>query len=447
MPNTIRIKRSSTPSAVPASLTAGELAINTADGKLFWANAGSVVQSTSLSGGGSGALTHWTESVSAASPNNTTNACQFLATASSTNATAVLSAKGTGAIAAQVPDNAVAGGAVRGAYATDWQRSRQTSSQVASGQYSVVLGGQYNTASSTASTAGGYNCKATGTYAVAIGSNCTASNSGAVSLGASNTASGLISVALGSSNTASDSRSIAIGELNNASGMWSVAIGYQNNASGVFATAIGSANTVAHQSACLGSSNTTGGEYQTIVGNHVRGSPAESALMFGASYGMAAFTPRTDDRRYSGLLHLGGTTTDSTTAVKLVSNNVTAGSSNQFAIPNYCLAMFRIRVIAKRKLKAPLQGYDCKWWTTTTEGVAHRELESASTLTMPQSIVLSSANQSSWGSAGGSVTVAVNTTTGCVEVSVVGVTTSTAYTQNVQWLAEIEFTFLGMDWT
>lgn len=39
MANTIQIKRSSTPGAVPSSLVAGELAINRADGELYYLDA------------------------------------------------------------------------------------------------------------------------------------------------------------------------------------------------------------------------------------------------------------------------------------------------------------------------------------------------------------------------------------------------------------------------
>lgn len=57
-----------------------------------------------------------------------------------------LSPKGTGALLRQVPDGAVAGGDKRGANAVDWQGSRSASTQVASGDYSVIAGGANNTA-------------------------------------------------------------------------------------------------------------------------------------------------------------------------------------------------------------------------------------------------------------------------------------------------------------
>lgn len=53
MPNTIKIKNSGTASATPTSLEYGELAINYADGKIYYKNsANSIVQFAS--GGSSG---------------------------------------------------------------------------------------------------------------------------------------------------------------------------------------------------------------------------------------------------------------------------------------------------------------------------------------------------------------------------------------------------------
>lgn len=51
---TIQLKKSSTPSAVPSSLEFGELAINYADGKLYYKNTNSQIAEISGSGGGGG---------------------------------------------------------------------------------------------------------------------------------------------------------------------------------------------------------------------------------------------------------------------------------------------------------------------------------------------------------------------------------------------------------
>jgi hypothetical protein len=108
------------------------------------------------------------------------------------NLSLALTPLGNGALSAQVPDNTAAGGNARGIFATDWQRSRGSAAQVASGAYSAIGGGESNTASSNRSTVGG------GQNNGAIADNST------VGGGQFNTASGSSStVGGGSNNTAS----------------------------------------------------------------------------------------------------------------------------------------------------------------------------------------------------------------------------------------------------
>lgn len=66
-----------------------------------------------------------------------------------------LTPRGTGALSAQTPDGAAAGGNARGTNAVDWQAVRAAAGQVGSGTRSVVGGGQNNTASGTSATVGG----------------------------------------------------------------------------------------------------------------------------------------------------------------------------------------------------------------------------------------------------------------------------------------------------
>ena len=60
---TVRIKRSNTSSATPASLADGEIAINQADGRLYYHTAAGGVGSIASSGGGSYTLPTATSSV------------------------------------------------------------------------------------------------------------------------------------------------------------------------------------------------------------------------------------------------------------------------------------------------------------------------------------------------------------------------------------------------
>ena len=115
------------------------------------------VNSQSILGTGNivAGLSNFTESLSTATPNNTTSAAALTTSGAATNIDFCMVAKGTGALLAQVPNGAVAGGNKRGQNATDFQKTRTVATQVASGAYSVIVGGASNTASGDYSFAGG----------------------------------------------------------------------------------------------------------------------------------------------------------------------------------------------------------------------------------------------------------------------------------------------------
>ncbi len=100
-------------------------------------------------------LQNFVESLNSSTPNATVQVARFLANVSTTNGDAVFSSKGSGALIAQVPDNTTTGGNKRGVNAVDWQMSRTNAVSVASGQYSVVAGGQGNRASGSSSVVSG----------------------------------------------------------------------------------------------------------------------------------------------------------------------------------------------------------------------------------------------------------------------------------------------------
>ncbi len=91
--------------------------------------------------------------------------------------------KGTGAISGQTADSTTAGGNARGSNAVDWQLSRTTAAQVASGSNATVAGGANNTASGNFSLAAGSACTASATYAVALGRGNTANAIAALATG------------------------------------------------------------------------------------------------------------------------------------------------------------------------------------------------------------------------------------------------------------------------
>lgn len=198
-----------------------------------------------------GGLTYFTEAQNSSAPNATVNVDSLTAIASTTNADISIVPKGNGAFQLAIPDNTATGGNKRGTYAVDLQRFRTANTQVASGDYSSVLGGYGNTASNNYAIAGGYLCVASNNWTVALGASCTASNSNSIALGYRAKATGDSSICLASyfysDSTASSQNSIVIGfGVSNAnfasgfgqnvlaSGAYSTAIGYSPNTFGTF---------------------------------------------------------------------------------------------------------------------------------------------------------------------------------------------------------------------
>ena len=165
-----------------------------------------------------------------------------------TNVNVLISPKGNGYITAFMPDGTLAGGNQRGQYAIDLVPFRSGSSsatEVASGNYSVLVGGQYGKATgdnsvciggygNTVSGLAAFGCATTGTisgnYACGIGFQPQATNTGAVALGYQPSATDIVAVALGGSVTASARSSMATGENSVAS-----MVGQRSHASRSFA--------------------------------------------------------------------------------------------------------------------------------------------------------------------------------------------------------------------
>lgn len=139
---------------------------------------------------GAATVANWTTAISTASPNSATPVASWAATNAATNVDAAFVAKGSGATLAQVPTATLAGGDKRGIYATDLQKIRGASHQVASGQYSVLMGGERNAVQGQhAVVAGGY-------------SNSANQQKGFVGAGQSNAAGDHSGVVCGSGNSA-----------------------------------------------------------------------------------------------------------------------------------------------------------------------------------------------------------------------------------------------------
>ncbi len=167
-------------------------------------------------GGGGGGLTNFTESQSTYSSRVSSI---FAASGTDTNINAVLSPKGNGAIIADEPDGTTAGGNARGAYAVDLQTSRGAATQVASGNYSLIPGGYYNTASGGGSVAVGYKNASSGAYAHSYGHINTSSGNYSQAFGVSNSVAGDYGTAIGYQSTVSANFSVAIGTKANTQGI------------------------------------------------------------------------------------------------------------------------------------------------------------------------------------------------------------------------------------
>lgn len=200
--------------AAGVSGTPGRLGIGTT-GQVLTVASGAPTWATPATGGG-GALVNFTEFKNISPPNDgAIPLVGFYAIGSATNIDASFSPKGNGAVSAGIPDNGVAGGNKRGAYAVDWQTIRSLSSSVAAGQFSTISGGNNNACNNSGATvAGGIN-------------NISGGNLSVVSGGQSNIASGFFSMILG-------------GIANKASGLYSTAFGDNCTSSGAAAFAYGS---------------------------------------------------------------------------------------------------------------------------------------------------------------------------------------------------------------
>jgi hypothetical protein len=226
------------PTAAPASN--GQVLSSTTGGAMTWV--------TSAAG-----LTNFTESLNTSAPNATVPVAQLLVNNAATNVDVTLTPKGTGALTAQVADNAGSGGNKRGPGAVDWQRSRNNATQVASGQYATIAGGRLNTASGDASTAMGFFT--------------TAGGFGSTAMGYGTYATGDFATAMGNGASASGMSATAMGEASTAIGDYSTAMG-GGSAQGSYATA-------------MGSSVVANGSYSVAMGHFVTDGAATGNFMFG----------------------------------------------------------------------------------------------------------------------------------------------------------------------
>jgi hypothetical protein len=360
----IRFDNTNTGSATLKPAASGTLVLTlpTADGTSGQALTTDGSGQLSFSTVGGGGLTGFTAAESTTAPNATVYVDSLTASAASTDADVAFVAKGGGATLAQVPDSSGFGGDKRGAYATDWQKVREGSSQVASGAYSVISGGRQNASTNSDSVVAGGNLNIASGFSSVIG--------GGIGNTASNDVSGVCS-----------------GDTNTASGYASFVGGGQGN------TADGAYSLI------------TGGRFgstRAIVGNAVFpacSSPIDTVA--GVSQ--------------SALLVLGVATTNAT-ATKLRSDTNAAGTGNQVILPNNSAYYFRGTVVAG----VTGAGSTSSW---SFEGTIKRGANAAST-TLVGTPVLNLINQDA-GASTWVVALTADTSNGGLAVTVTGQASTT----------------------
>lgn len=314
----------------------------------------------------SGGVTGFTGSQNTASPNNTVNASRLLVDAASTDADAVLQPKGAGAILAQLPDGTATAGNKRGFHAVDFQKLRDTATQVASGIRSFVGAGYGNRVSSTdAAVCGGYLNHASNTYSVIAGgsSNAASGDTSAILGGSTNTASGQRSSVVGGisnscqrqdafigggqSNTISTAGThqvIAGGQSNTASSNWTAILGGNTNAaSNTYAVVTGGADNTASGAYSIvlsGANNTASGQFGVASGHR---SVADTYGM--RSHASGRFAANGDAQVQEMVLR---TQTTSSAQGELTADAAAWTTSNTMQVPTDGALAFDILIVARR---------------------------------------------------------------------------------------------------
>jgi hypothetical protein len=378
---------------------------------------------------GAGGLTYFTEAQSTASPNATVNVDSLTAIASTTNADFSIVPKGTGAILAAIPDGLGSGGNKRGTNAVDLQTSRVAAAEVASGGYSVLIGGYRTKATGSYSTVaggqsctasgdnsfvgGGYNGSASGVYSVTFGFQNQSIGTGALTVGSLNVANGNYDVALGSSNTVTGvtgNGSGALGRSNTVTtGAYSFAIGGYNNIDGYNQYALGYACT-------LTSNGSTNGTRSVALGNNAHNNGFTRLVYGGVGWVLG-------DSQTSKVILTQRTTGASATRLVIYPQNTgTASAGNQITPQDNSCYRVKGTIVGKKSGSTDVGVWDIDFVMVRGVGAATTALVGGANVNLVTNLSL-------WGTP----TVTADTTIGCVNISVTGIATT-----NIQWNCTIE---------
>ena len=382
---------------ITSGATSGYVLTSDASGNAIWTVA-------------SAGLTKFTEAENTSAPNGTVYVDSLTAAASSTNADAVISPKGSGAFLLRIPDNTGTGGNKRGIYAVDLSIAPSFGAyNVASGNYSAVLGGVHNASTADYSVSMGYYNAATGT-----GSNV----GGGVQNQATSTHS---SVAGGAYNNASGSNSsIAGGNSNSASGYAAfVPGGYGNAASNNYAFAVGFFNTSSGEhSGSFGSYNVSNATNSYAFGQYA----STFGILNKTVYASGRFSS-TGDAQKSNFILKASTTDATVTSLTTNGGGYTIGANNYVTLQDNQSIRFKGTIVGKKSGTTDT----CAW---DIDGLIVRGANAASTTLVVSNVTLVS-NTPGWGVP----TILADTSIGCLNIRVSGLAST-----NIRWVSNLETT-------
>lgn len=308
-------------------------------------------------------LTHFTETRTTAAPNATIPAHSIIASGAEANIDAIFAPKGLGAITTAIPDGLAVGGNKRGASAVDLQLNRATANQVASGDYSTLLGGYQNEVS--------------GLYAVSIG-------------GAGNVTSGQNGITIG-------------GDSCTNSGVYGGMFGsFQSNLSGIYGVIVG------------GASATISGTYSgSIAGRYGEDRGLQYKLVFGGSRFAAGEVVQT------GTQLLAVSTTDATPKIMYAGLSGLLSATNHPVLPDNCVYAFKATVVARQPATNDCKVWELKGAIKRGTGVATTTLVGSVTST----VIAADAGAAAWTA----TLAAEATTYGSAQITVTGEAAHTIY--------------------
>ena len=368
-------------------------------------------QTVSYSAGG---LTYFTEAQSTASPNATVNVDSLTAVATSTNADFSIVPKGTGAVLASIPDGLGAGGNKRGAYAVDLQRLRNSATEVASGDYSTLIGGWRTKATGSYSTVlGGAYGAANSDYSIAGGYNNSVIGIGAFGVGYQNSTNGTACFVAGQTNSANTQYDSALGVNNSVTSAIraSFAVGTNNTiTSGYGSMALGGYNTLDGYASCALGHDNTGSAYSTMLGRNGWSNGTPKMVYSGNGWVIG------DNQKSNLMLNARTTGATPTTLVVNQASGATANALNQLILPNNSCFSVKGRIVGKKSASTDVGVWDIDF-------IIVRGTTAATTVLKVNTVNMIS-NDASWGTP----TVTANTTLGCPTVQVTGLAAT-----NIQW--------------